>query len=116
LGQKEQGEVIKILNSSDIFVNPSHSEGLPTSVLEAGAAGLAIVATDVGGTKEIIDDGKTGFLVSPSDKEALKEKICQLIENKKLREDFGRNIHKFVKENFDWDEITEKWIKEIEEP
>ena len=113
LGQKEQGEVIEILNSSDIFVNPSYSEGLPTSVLEAGAAGLAIVATDVGGTKEIINDGNTGFLVPPTDKEILKEKICQLIENKKLRGAFGRNIHKYVKDKFDWDEITEKWIKEV---
>ncbi len=113
LGQKTQREIADILNNSDIFVNPSYSEGLPTSVLEAGAAGLPIVATDVGGTREIIEDGKSGFLVSPADTRALTEKVCQLIKDEQLREDFGRNIKQFVKQTFDWDEITEKWIREV---
>jgi len=116
LGQKKQDQVIEILSVTDVFVNPSYSEGLPTSVLEAGATGLAIVATDVGGTNEIIEDGNTGFLVPPHDAEASKEKICQLIKNKQLREDFGRNIHKFVKGNFDWDKVTDRWIREIISP
>ena len=113
LGQKNQREIAEILSTTDIFVNPSYSEGLPTSVLEAGAAGLPIVATDVGGTREIIEDGKSGFLIPPADTRALKEKVCQLVQNRQLREDFGRNIHQFVKENFGWDNITEKWIEEI---
>jgi glycosyltransferase involved in cell wall biosynthesis len=113
LGQKDQREVAAILRSSDIFVNPSYSEGLPTSVLEAGAAGLAIVATDVGGTREIIEDGKTGFLVSPGDTRALKERVCQLVKDRQLREDFGRRIRQFVNENFDWDNIVDKWIAEV---
>jgi len=113
LGQKNQREIAEILSTTDVFVNPSYSEGLPTSVLEAGAAGLPIVATDVGGTREIIKDGKSGFLIPPGDSRALKEKVCQLIRNKQLREDFGRNIHQFVKQNFDWDNITEKWVNEV---
>jgi len=113
LGQKTRKEIVDILHSSDIFVNPSYSEGLPTSVLEAGAAGLPIVATDVGGTSEIIEDGKSGFLIPPADTRALKGKVCQLVKDRQLREDFGRNIHQFVKKTFDWDEIAEKWIKEV---
>jgi len=113
LGQKTRGEIAEILSTSDIFVNPSYSEGLPTSVLEAGAAGLPIVATDVGGTREIIEDGKSGFLISPTNTRVLKETICQLVRNKQLRESSGRNIRQFVKKNFDWDEIADKWIKEV---
>jgi glycosyltransferase involved in cell wall biosynthesis len=112
-GQKNRQEIAEILSTTDIFVNPSYSEGLPTSVLEAGAAGLPIVATDVGGTREIIEDGKSGFLVPAGDTQALKEKVCQLIKDKQLREDFGSNIQQFVKKNFDWDEITDKWIQEV---
>jgi len=71
------------------------------------------VATDVGGTREIIADGKSGFLIPPGDSQALREKLCQLIKHERLREDFGRNIQQFVKKNFDWDEIADKWIKEV---
>ena len=113
LGTKEPKEIAELLSTTDIFVNPSYSEGLPTSVLEAGAAGLPIVATDVGGTREIIEDGKNGFLIPPGDSRALKEKVCQLIKNKELRENLGRNIQQFVKKNFDWDEIADKWVEEI---
>lgn len=113
LGQKNRREIAKLLSTTDIFVNPSYSEGLPTSVLEAGAAGLPIVATDVGGTSEIIEDGKSGFLVPLGDIQILKEKLCQLIKDQQLREVFGRNAQQFVKKNFDWDEITDKWVKEI---
>jgi len=113
LGQKTRGEIAEILSTTDIFVNPSYSEGLPTSVLEAGAAGLSIVATDVGGTREIIEDGKSGFLIPPANTKALEETVCQLIKDKRLREDSGRNIRQSVKENFDWDEIADKWVKEV---
>jgi len=113
LGQKTREEIAGILSTSDIFVNPSYSEGLPTSVLEAGAAGLPIVATDVGGTREIIEDGKSGFLFLPNDTRRLQEIMCWLIKDKKIREDTGRNIQQFVKNSFDWDEITDKWVAEV---
>ena len=113
LGEKNPDEIIEILSIADIFVNPSYSEGLPTSVMEAAAVGLPIVATDVGGTREIVDDGKNGFLVAAGDTRALKQRICQLVEDNQLRDDFATNIHDFVEENFDWDEIADRWVREI---
>jgi hypothetical protein len=59
------------------------------------------------------NQGKSGFLIPPADKRALPEKVCQLIKNKQLREEFGKNIRQSVKENFDWDNIVEKWIEEV---
>lgn len=113
LGRKNQSEIVAILASSDIFVNPSYSEGLPVSVLEAGAVGLPIIATDVGGTSEIIEDGKTGFLIQPKDNKALREKICLLIENEQLREDFAKNVRQVIDKNFSWDIIVDRWIAEV---
>ena len=114
LGNKKVEEIPDILGITDIVVNPSYSEGLPTSVMEACAAGKPVVATDVGGTNEIIQDGKTGFLIAPRDIEGLKEKINMLIEDQDLQEELGRKAKEYVKKNFSWDEIIEKWVKEIE--
>lgn len=113
LGQKNQDEVIDILSTTDIFVNPSYSEGLPTSVMEAASIGLPIVATDVGGTREIIENRRTGSLIKPGDVEQLRYKLCELAANVELRRELGRNATTFVKQKYDWEEITDKWTKVI---
>lgn len=114
LGRKKREEIVDILSITDIFVNPSYSEGLPTSVMEACAVGCAVVATDVGGTNEIIQDGETGFLSHPKNLEELKNKINILGNNIDLRKELGCKAEEYVKKNFSWDEIVEKWLKEIE--
>jgi glycosyltransferase involved in cell wall biosynthesis len=111
LGEKDSKGVRAVLTSSDILVNPSYGEGLPTSVLEAGAMGLAVVATDVGGTSEIVADGKSGFLVNSGDVKMLHTRISQLIKNARLREQFGKELQKNVREKFDWDRIAVKLEK-----
>ena len=114
LGYQTGEEIPKILKKTDIFVNPSYSEGLPTSVMEACAAGCATIATDVGGTNEIVLDGINGLLYSPHDSCQLREKLILLIENPELREEFGHKAQKYVEKEFSWDEITERWIDLIE--
>ena len=56
-------DVPDLLQAADLFVLPSHSEGTPLSILEAMAARCAVVATNVGGIPEIVEDGQTGCLV-----------------------------------------------------
>jgi len=93
--------IIQILNSSDIFVLPSHSEGFPNVILEAMAAGLPIVSTPVGAIPEIIENGENGLLVKPKDHSALAEKLIWLIENEQVRKKMGiRNIEK-IQMNYD---------------
>lgn len=115
LGNKEIKEIPAILKSTDIFVNPSYSEGLPTSVMEACAAGCAVIATDVGGTNEIIEDNVSGLLYAARDRNELKDKITHLIENPHLIKKFGNNAKINVKDKFSWNEIILKWKELIED-
>ncbi len=71
IGALDQDGIRSVLHHAALFVNPSHSEGLPRSVLEAGAAGTPVIATDVGGTREILTGSEFGTLVSPHDAPAL---------------------------------------------
>jgi glycosyltransferase involved in cell wall biosynthesis len=107
LGQKNQDEVIDILSATDIFVNPSYSEGLPTSVMEAASIGLPIIATDVGGTGEIIVSHETGMLVKTGDTGQLEQKLRELLTNTQLRRELGANARIFVEQKFNWEKIAE---------
>lgn len=73
------------LNKSDIYVSASKTEGLPLSILEAMACGLPVVATDAGGTKDIVQNGVNGFLVGIDDEDNLKQALQKLINNKTLQ-------------------------------
>ena len=111
LGQKNQDEVIDVLSATDIFVNPSYSEGLGISVMEAASIGLPIIATDVGGTREIITTDKTGILVKARDVGQLAEALCRLCANAELREKLGKNARILAERKFNWDKITGEYIK-----
>jgi glycosyltransferase involved in cell wall biosynthesis len=78
-----------VLSLFDIDVMPSLTEGSPLSLLEAMAMGKPIIATDVGGMREILKDGETGLLISPKDSEALAEKIVYLLKNKDKAKKLG---------------------------
>ncbi|MGI6296043.1 MAG: glycosyltransferase family 4 protein [Armatimonadota bacterium] len=79
----------KLLANSDIFVMPSLGEGLGVAVLEAMAAGKPIVASAVGGLKESVVDGQTGFLIPPANSQALADALARLLSNSSLIDQFG---------------------------
>lgn len=111
LGYKKFDDYVKILKITDIFVNPSYTEGLPTTVTEAALCKKAIIATNVGGTPEIITDKKSGYLIEPKNITSLKEKLELLIGDKYLREKLGENSYLEVQNKFNWDNSTEKYLK-----
>ena len=74
-------DVQSLLPDADIFVSPSHTEGLPVAVLEGAGAGLPVVATAVGGTPEVIRDRYNGLLVPAGDVDALRRSIEYLLES-----------------------------------
>jgi glycosyltransferase involved in cell wall biosynthesis len=84
-----EGRVEPYLRALDAFVLPSYFEGLPLAVLEAMAAGLPVVATDVGGTPEAVVAGETGILVDVKNPEALAEAIAAIAAQPDLRTRMG---------------------------
>jgi len=87
LGERRDGPAL--LRSSDIFVLATRSESMPMSVLEAMAAGLPVVVSDVGGLPEVVADERTGLLVPPGDPAALASALARLIEDRELRVALG---------------------------
>lgn len=102
-------KVPQALAQIDIFVYPSWHEGFGRSIMEALAMEKAVVATRVGGIPDLIKDGENGFLVEPHSPEALAQKIKELMENKDLREKFGKAGREWVSKNFNWDEGIRKF-------
>lgn len=96
------------LKAFDIFVLPSIKEGLPYVLLEAGLAGLPVVASRVGGIPEIIDDGKTGFLVPPRNKNALSEALRLIIDSPDMRKSFCVALKEKVTDDFSLKTMTSK--------
>lgn len=103
-------KAISILKTADIVVNPSYTEGLPTSVTEAALCKKAIIATRVGGTSEIISGNDDGYLIAPKDIKQLGEKIIDLINHPEKRATFGKNAYQEARGKFDWDESAKKYL------
>ena len=88
------------LKGCDLFVLSSLYEGMPNAVMEAMAVGKAVVATDVNGVRELMEDGKTGIIVPPRDAGALAGAIDKLIDQPRLLKECGRNGMERVKQSF----------------
>jgi len=87
LGQRE--DLPTLLGSCDLFALPSLSEGQPLSLLEAMAAGLAVVATRVGGNLEVVGDGESGFLVAPASPAEMAARLGGLLREPALAHQMG---------------------------
>jgi len=95
-----------LLATADVFVMPSLSEGLGVAVLEAMAAGKPVVASAVGGLRESVLDGATGFSVPPADSEALAEGIAKLISNPAMATEFGLAGRARARANYSLDNMA----------
>lgn len=89
-------DVPRWLQAMDAFALPSLSEGLPLTVLEAMAARLPVVASNVGALPELVEEGSTGFLVEPKQEAALAERLGRLIANQSLAKAFGEQARRKV--------------------
>ncbi len=113
LGKIAHDEVMKLFNSSDIFINSSmYPEGLPTTILEAGLMKNVILATNRGGTKEVIDD-QTGIIIEEN-VESIVNNIKKILDDKKLMLYYKNSIHKKVIDNFTWHKTALKVLKAFE--
>jgi glycosyltransferase involved in cell wall biosynthesis len=98
LGQRD--DVPDLLSALDLFVLPSHSEGVSLALLEAMAAGLPVIVSRVGGLPEVVTDGENGLLIPPKDTEALTQALACLLADPALAQRLGANARRHVEENF----------------
>lgn len=94
----------------DLLVLPSRMEGWGLALMEAMAMTKPVVATRVGGIPELVEDGKTGYLVDPGDVLGLSEAIAKLIENPALRKKMGRQGRRSAKK-YTWDNAAKKTLQ-----
>jgi len=96
-----RNDVGVLLSASDVFVLPTHEDLLPTVVAEAMAAGLPVVASDVGGLRDMVDDDITGILYPAGDIPALTQACVELLDDALRREALGRAGRLVAEEKFD---------------
>jgi glycosyltransferase involved in cell wall biosynthesis len=101
MGGIRREALVEALAQTSIFCLPSYWEGLPISVLEAMAAGTAVVATGVGDLPEVLDRGNAGVLVAPRDAESLSRAITRLVHDPAERARLGRAARLRVKKSYD---------------
>ncbi len=106
-----RSDVISLINAADIFVLPSLAEPFGLVILEAMALGKAVVATDAGGPKEIVVEGRTGHLVPALSSEALGAAICGLIGDSERRMRFGAEGRNRYEENFTSIRMAERTLE-----
>lgn len=102
-------DVTSYLQTADVFVLPSYAEGLPVALLEAMACGLPCVATAVGGTLQLIEDGVTGRAVAVGDPAALASGLVEALTMPDAR-NWGAQAHQLIAESYSLDAVAEKYI------
>ena len=102
-------DVPDLMKVADLFAFPSYREGLSLSLMEAMASGLPVVCSEIRGNTDLIEDGKGGYLVEPSDVEGFAKYIKELIEDSRLKSEFGDFNHKKI-ENYSIENV----MKEVE--
>lgn len=105
-----RSDIGSYLNAADLLALTSDSEGLPGVLLEAGIAGLPVVATRVGGVGECVLDGETGFVVEAHDETGLADGLLRLIAEPELRRRMGQRARQWVSQRFSIDKIAERYL------
>lgn len=95
-----QGEVAPLMGVADLFLFPSLSESFGVAAAEAMACGLPVIASDVGGLRELIVDGVTGYLLPPEDGEAMAARAVALLRDEALRRRLGEAAARHVRAHF----------------
>ena len=97
---------------ADVFINPSYSEGFPRVVIEAMSSGLPVVATDVGGTRDIMGPEQKKFLVDKDDRTEFRNKVIYLLTHSEVRNKIILENKEHVK-RYTTDSVSKMYIERI---
>lgn len=106
-----RSDVAQIMNCADVFLLSSETENAPLTILEAMSCGLPVIATNVGGIPEQVQDGVNGFLVSLKNPEMIAESVLKLANDDRLLSKMGETARKTVLERYTKDRVLEQYIE-----
>lgn len=116
LGWKQQEEIVMLLNDADILIAPSitgkdgDQEGIPVVLMESLAQGIPVLSTQHSGIPEVVQDGKSGFLVPERNVNALAEKLVFFIEHPEIWSKMGKAGREYVEKCYDIDTLNDKLV------
>jgi len=106
--------VREVIKEVDCIINPSYHEGMSNVLLEGAAMGKPLIASNIPGCKEIIDDGENGYLFEVGSAKSLEEKIIRFIElNQEEREKMGHNSRRKIESEFNRDIVVDEYMEAI---
>jgi colanic acid/amylovoran biosynthesis glycosyltransferase len=117
VGWKKQEEVAVLLQEADLFLSPSvtsqdgDQEGIPATLIEAMARGLPVLSTYHSGIPELVEDGKSGFLVPERDVEALTTKLTYLLDHPECWPEMGYAGRKYVEAHYDLNKLNDRLVQ-----
>lgn len=116
LGNLEYPNQVKeFLSEIDVYAMFSGMDGLGQSIIEASLMKKPVIASNVGGIPETLQDGKTGFLVNEGNIEGWVENISKILKNHELAKEMGDNGRKFISQKFNWEKIGTQIISIIQD-
>ena len=104
-----QSDIPGVLGRTDIFVLPSHSEGLSNALMEAMSSSCACIASDVGGNRYLIENGISGLLFPAGDREALRSHVRRLLEDDAKRKALGNAARARIDAVFSWEKVGKRY-------
>jgi glycosyltransferase involved in cell wall biosynthesis len=113
-GHVNHKRLIKLYQQAALYVQPSHYEGLPVTLLEAMSCGCPVIATAVSGMLDVIRDNDNGLLVPAKSPEHMAEAIIQLMKDKALRIRLSRAAHQTILERYTWEAVTDRLLADYE--
>jgi len=113
LGYQSKQNVLSLIHSSDLLIQPSLEEGMSSTLLEAMGCGTCIVGSNIEGISEIVENGKTGVLVEPNNSNELLNKILELLPKKEKRLRMAKEGFQVVKQ-YDWKKVGKLYLDTYE--
>jgi glycosyltransferase involved in cell wall biosynthesis len=115
LKSRTNPEALELISRAIIFASPSRCEGSPRVVVEAMAAGVPVVGSDVGGIPYLVQDGQNGFVVPVGDAVALEGRLRQLLLDRELRERMGKKGYELAHTEFDESSYVRHFTRMVQE-
>ena len=109
LGYQSKEKTMPLIRGSILLIQPSFVEGISGTLLEAMACKIPIIATNIGGNKELLGNNGAGILIEPGDSKILLKKILELIKDKNLREKISESAYNEV-QKYDWSNIGQLYL------